>query len=145
MLHRCQTRWRGLAGGTTQNGRKSGVRAQFVSVGGCAYLVPNLSEPREQRDERKQTGDSGGIAVGRHPLTGSAMVWAGSPAGQQTATPDNTKTNQRDRNDNAVTADQKKENRTDRELARQIRRAIVKDKSLSTASRAPFITFAPSA
>src|SRR5437867_9974639 len=31
-----------------------------------------------------------------------------------------------------VTADQQKENRTDRELAKQIRRAIAKDKSLST-------------
>ena len=31
-----------------------------------------------------------------------------------------------------MTADQQKENRSDRELAKQIRRAIVKDKSLST-------------
>jgi hyperosmotically inducible protein len=31
-----------------------------------------------------------------------------------------------------VTADQQKENRSDRELTRDIRRAIVKDKSLST-------------
>jgi hyperosmotically inducible periplasmic protein len=45
---------------------------------------------------------------------------------------DNTKVNQRDRNQNEPTADQQKENSNDRELARQIRRAIVKDKSLST-------------
>jgi hyperosmotically inducible protein len=51
---------------------------------------------------------------------------------QQAPAPDNTKTNQRDRSDNAATADQQKENRSDRELARRIRRAIVKDKSLST-------------
>ena len=45
---------------------------------------------------------------------------------------DNTKVNQRDRNQNEPTADQQKENSSDRELARQIRRAIVKDKTLST-------------
>jgi hyperosmotically inducible periplasmic protein len=65
-------------------------------------------------------------------VTSAAWVLAKTPVGQQTAAPDNTKTNQRDRSDNAVTADQQKENRSDRELARQIRRAIVKDKSLST-------------
>ena len=48
------------------------------------------------------------------------------------APPDNTGKNQRDRNASEPTADQQKENETDRELARQIRRALVKDKSLST-------------
>lgn len=50
----------------------------------------------------------------------------------QQAPADNTKVNQRDRNRAEPTADQQKENPNDRELARQIRRAIVKDKSLST-------------
>src|SRR4030088_3695050 len=50
-----------------------------------------------------------------------------------TAAPDNTGKNQRDRNASEPTADQQKENETDRELARQIRRALVKDKFLSTA------------
>jgi osmotically-inducible protein OsmY len=45
---------------------------------------------------------------------------------------DNTKINQRDRNPNEPTADQQKENTSDRQLTAQIRRAIVKDKSLST-------------
>jgi hyperosmotically inducible protein len=45
---------------------------------------------------------------------------------------DNTKMNQRDRNQNEPTADQQKENTNDRQLTAQIRRAIVKDKSLST-------------
>jgi len=49
-----------------------------------------------------------------------------------TAAPDNTGKNQRDRNASEPTADQQKENETDRELARQIRRALVKDKTLST-------------
>jgi len=45
---------------------------------------------------------------------------------------DNTKINQRDRDKAEPTADQQKENRSDRELTRDIRRALVKDKSLST-------------
>ena len=46
--------------------------------------------------------------------------------------PDNTKTNQRDRSKNEPTADQQKENDSDRELTRKIRRSVVSDKSLST-------------
>ena len=45
---------------------------------------------------------------------------------------DNTKMNQRDRNSNEPTADQQKDNRSDREITRQIRQSIIKDKSLST-------------
>ncbi len=61
-------------------------------------------------------------------------LWAqdsGTQQGAQPTAPDNTKTNQRDKN-GADTADQQKENQTDRELTRQIRRAIMQDKSLST-------------
>jgi hyperosmotically inducible protein len=61
------------------------------------------------------------------------LVWAqDADTKQSQQAPDNTKINQRDRNKSEPTADQQKENRSDRELARQIRRAIVKDKSLST-------------
>ena len=61
------------------------------------------------------------------------LVWAqDADAKQSQQAPDNTKINQRDRNKSEPTADQQKDNRSDRELARQIRRAIVKDKSLST-------------
>jgi hyperosmotically inducible periplasmic protein len=45
---------------------------------------------------------------------------------------DNTKVNTRDRTKGAVTADQQKENATDRELTQKIRRAVLDDKSLST-------------
>ena len=58
-------------------------------------------------------------------------IWA-QTANDQNAAPDNTKVNTRDRDKNEMTADQQKENRSDRELARQVRRALVKDKSLST-------------
>jgi hyperosmotically inducible periplasmic protein len=56
----------------------------------------------------------------------------------QTASPadntpaDNTKMNERDRNPNEPTADRQKDNRSDREITQQVRKAIVKDKSLST-------------
>jgi hyperosmotically inducible periplasmic protein len=51
---------------------------------------------------------------------------------QNSPQPDNTKVNQQDRAQGAVTADQQKENRTDRDLARQIRKSVIADKSLST-------------
>ena len=55
------------------------------------------------------------------------------PADQSSqAAPDNTAKNQRDRNQSEATADQQKENKSDIELARQIRQALVNDKSLST-------------
>ena len=51
----------------------------------------------------------------------------------QTASPaDDTKMNERDRNANEPTADRQKDNRSDREITQQVRKAIVKDKSLST-------------
>jgi osmotically-inducible protein OsmY len=54
-------------------------------------------------------------------------------AQDQTApAPDNTKTNERDRSANAPTADQQKDNRTDRDMSQQIRQAIMQDKTLST-------------
>ena len=49
-----------------------------------------------------------------------------------TVSPDNAKMNQRDRRANANTADQQKNNKSDVELTRELRQALVKDKSLST-------------
>ena len=45
---------------------------------------------------------------------------------------DNTKVNQRDRADGAVTADQQKENASDLALVKKIRQSLMNDKSLST-------------
>jgi osmotically-inducible protein OsmY len=64
-------------------------------------------------------------------LVGALLVPVYS-AGAQTPAPDNTKTNQRDRAKGAVTADQQKENATDREITQKIRKALMDDKSLST-------------
>jgi hyperosmotically inducible protein len=60
------------------------------------------------------------------------VLWAQDADTQSPPAADNTKVNQRDRNKSEPTADSQKENPTDRQLAQQIRRALVKDKSLST-------------
>ena len=49
--------------------------------------------------------------------------------GQQ---PDNTKVNKADRDKGAVTADQQKETKADRELAQKVRSSLTSDKTLST-------------
>lgn len=64
-------------------------------------------------------------------LLGSlGVLWAQQDTQDQPA--DNTKVNQRDRNKSEPTADQQKNNPADRQLAQQVRKALVKDKSLST-------------
>ena len=71
----------------------------------------------------------------RHVVATAALVGAllapAFSAGAQTA-PDNTKTNQQDRAKGAATADQQKENASDREITQKIRQAVMDDKSLST-------------
>lgn len=58
-----------------------------------------------------------------------------APARAQTpdsSKPDNTATNKRDRDVSQATAGQQKENSSDRELTKNIRRSIMADKSLSS-------------
>src|ERR1700731_3371492 len=62
-------------------------------------------------------------------------TWIVAQDQSSTATPapaDNTKVNQRDHNTTESTADQQKDNRSDRDITQQIRQSIMKDKSLST-------------
>ena len=59
------------------------------------------------------------------------LASAQNSAAEQPAA-DNTKVNQRDKDKTEPTADQQKENQPDREIARQIRRSLVQDKSLSS-------------
>jgi hyperosmotically inducible periplasmic protein len=61
----------------------------------------------------------------------SALLIPAFSAGAQTPA-DNTKVNKGDRAKGAVTADQQKENSTDREITQKIRRALMEDKALST-------------
>ncbi len=62
----------------------------------------------------------------------AAVTLAQDSAGQSAPASDNTKTNQRDRNPNEPTADQQSNNRSDREIAQQVRQAIIADKTFST-------------
>jgi hyperosmotically inducible protein len=54
------------------------------------------------------------------------------PAALSAQAPDNTKINKSDRDAGQPTADQQKENRSDREMTKQIRLSIMADKSLSS-------------
>lgn len=63
-------------------------------------------------------------------LVGALLVPAFTAGAQ--APPDNTKVDKRDRAKGAVTSDQHKENSSDREITRKIRRALMDDKTLST-------------
>src|SRR5580658_6460904 len=66
-------------------------------------------------------------------LVSSLLGGAWVLAQDSTAVPaDNTKVNQRDQNANQPTADQQRNKTSDRDMTQQIRKAIVKDKSLST-------------
>jgi hyperosmotically inducible protein len=64
-------------------------------------------------------------------LTAGVANWATAQDNSQPAA-DNTKINARDRNNAEPTADQQKHDVSDREITRQIRESVVKDKSLST-------------
>lgn len=64
-------------------------------------------------------------------LSCGALVMAQDSPAQNPAS-DNTKMNQRDRNPNEPTADQQQNNRSDRDITQQVRKAIVADKSFST-------------
>jgi hyperosmotically inducible protein len=66
-------------------------------------------------------------------LSSLGLLWAQQDNASQ-APPDNTKVNRSDRSQAEPTADQQKESTSDRQLAAQIRRAVVKDKSLSTSA-----------
>jgi hyperosmotically inducible periplasmic protein len=64
-------------------------------------------------------------------LTGIGTLTSAQDNTPQTP-PDNTKVNQRDNDKTEPTADQQKENQSDRDIAQQIRKSVMKDKSLST-------------
>ncbi len=65
---------------------------------------------------------------------GLGVAWAQQDSGATAAPANNTKVNRRDRNKSEPTAQQQKENPSDRQLAKEVRRALVKDKSLSTSA-----------
>jgi osmotically-inducible protein OsmY len=62
----------------------------------------------------------------------AASLLAGVTAVVSAQEPDNTRVNKRDRETGAATADKAKNNKSDREMMQQVRKAITDDKSLST-------------
>jgi osmotically-inducible protein OsmY len=77
---------------------------------------------------RKFTSALGGIVLSGALLTGGSLY----AAQDQNAAPDNTRVNKEDRDSSRPTADQAKNNMSDRDLEKNIRREVVKDKSLSS-------------
>jgi hyperosmotically inducible protein len=65
-------------------------------------------------------------------VLGLGISASAQTAKQQTPSPDNTRINKRDKDPSQPTAGQQKENQSDREITRQIRRSITQDKVLST-------------
>jgi hyperosmotically inducible protein len=61
-----------------------------------------------------------------------ALAFSAASLGVYAQQSDNTKVNERDRATNEPTADQQKNNRTDLDLTKDIRKSIMDDKSLST-------------
>lgn len=75
--------------------------------------------------------------IARQCLTGALVCMTAVGIYAQDAAPkaraaDNTAVNKRDRDKAAVTADQAKETKPDREIMQEIRQAVMADKSLST-------------
>jgi osmotically-inducible protein OsmY len=61
-----------------------------------------------------------------------ALAFGAAPLVVSAQAPDNTQVNKRDRAPGEATADQQKNNRSDLDLTKDIRKSIVDDKSLST-------------
>ena len=64
--------------------------------------------------------------------SGSGFLLSAQNTNRQTTPPDNTRTNQRDRDKSHPTAGQQSGNSSDLQITRDIRRALTSDKSLST-------------
>jgi osmotically-inducible protein OsmY len=62
----------------------------------------------------------------------AAGLFLGVATGATAQEPDNTKVNKRDRSSTQPTADQAKNNLSDRQIMQNIRKAVIADKSLST-------------
>jgi hyperosmotically inducible periplasmic protein len=74
----------------------------------------------------------GAVVFGATLVLGGALFASPLPQDSQQPSADNSKMNQGDAGAGAVTADQQKMNSSDREMTKNIRLAIVKDKYLST-------------
>jgi osmotically-inducible protein OsmY len=65
-------------------------------------------------------------------LLGAVLLGPAVLSAQQNPPPDNTRVNQRDRSTGEPTADQGRNNLSDRDIMQKIRRSVMDDRSLST-------------
>ncbi len=72
------------------------------------------------------------LSIARTLALGSVVTFGFQLSAQNAPQADNTKVNKRDTSASQPTADQGKNNKSDREIMKNIRRSVVDDKSLST-------------
>ncbi len=87
---------------------------------------------KEEKFEMKFNRSIKALLLAGSLLGGTYLIAQDQNTTGTSAPADNTKMNQRDRDASQPTADQQKDNRSDRDITQQVRRAIEKDKSLST-------------
>jgi hyperosmotically inducible periplasmic protein len=111
-------------------GIAAGIMVKMQAVGGAVRIRPFRRPSLIQTKEHLVNLERG---IRTFLLVSSLLGGSWVIAQDSTAVPaDNTKVNQRDQNANEPTADQQKNKTSDRDMTQQIRKAIVKDKSLST-------------
>lgn len=113
----------------TKNSNPTGWRGTQIAWLACAFVLTSTFGISSIAKAESTSVTPLSPATARVTHTGTTPV--GSPVGTTTE-PDNTKANEKDKSSNAPTADQQKNNASDIEIAAQIRRAVVADKSLST-------------
>lgn len=112
----------------------------FAAAGGIARAeAPAAGAASTGKTDNKNDDDAAAASKrekraksGKAATAAKTGDTAADKAGGEPVAADNTAVNKRDRDDRAVTADQQKNNKSDVELTAEIRRAIVKDDTLST-------------
>ena len=104
---------------------RAALFAGLLSGGLAVAVAQQPSEQSAPPQSAPQTDQQTAPQADQQPAAQNASPADNTPA-------DNTKLNERDRNANQPTADRQKDNRSDRDITQQVRKAIVKDKSLST-------------
>jgi hyperosmotically inducible protein len=106
----------------------------YTGPDGSIAIRKRPSAIKTQRGESMRRNALKALIVQLVLLSSLTLLWAQQETNPSQNPPaaDNTKVNQQDRNQTEPTADRQKENSTDRQLTQQIRRALVKDKSLSS-------------
>jgi hyperosmotically inducible protein len=110
----------------------AGLLLGGLAVAG-AQQPSDQSAPPQSAPQTDQQAPQTALPADQQPAPPADQQPAAQTVSPADNTPaDNTKLNERDRNPNEPTADRQKDKRSDREITQQVRKAIVKDKSLST-------------